>query len=74
MNHTARDYVQARAAAQSAANADGYDRGLAYNKLFHEWSFKMLPQKRNRYGHELQCEVVSCEHLERCKPGHGPCA
>jgi hypothetical protein len=24
------------------------------------------------FGHELTCEVVSCESLDRCQPGHGP--
>jgi hypothetical protein len=32
----------------------------------------MLPQRKNRYGFELRCEVVECENLDRCQPGHGP--
>lgn len=65
-------YESARAAAQAAANEDGFDRGV--EKLGTRWRFFMLPQKRNRFGFELRCEVVSCTDLKRCKPGHGPCA
>lgn len=65
-------YVATRAKAQAEANRDGFDRGLEANDLFKQWTYRMLPQRRNRYGHELQCEVVSCENLDRCQPGHGP--
>ncbi len=65
-------YVKARAHAQVAANGDGIDRGLEANDLFKQWHTFMLPQRKNRYGHELRCEVVSCENLDRCQPGHGP--
>jgi len=69
-----KDYKQARASAQAKANETGYDHGLELNTVFKTWNVFMLPCKRNRYGHELRCEVVSCEHLNRCKPGHGPTA
>lgn len=65
-------YVGARAKAQADANRDGFDRGLEANDLFKQWTSFMLPARKNRYGHELRCEVVSCESLDRCQPGHGP--
>lgn len=65
-------YHAARAEAQTKANADGFDRGLECNDLFKSWHSFMLPQRKNRYGHELRCEVVSCETFNRCQPGHGP--
>lgn len=65
-------YRAVRAEAQAAANADGYDRGIEANDLFRTFRSFMLPQKTNRCGHELRCEVVSCERLDACKPGHGP--
>ncbi len=65
-------YVVARAKAQADANRDGMDRGLEANDLFKSYRSFILPQRKNRYGHELQCEVVSCENLDRCQPGHGP--
>mgnify|MGYP001546656747 CR=1 FL=1 len=66
-------YLAARAEAQREANADGFDRGLERNDIFKSFRAFMLPQKRNRYGFETRCEVVSCEVLARCQPGHGPC-
>ena len=65
-------YQIARAEAQAKCNADGFDRGIEANDLFGHWHTFMLPQRRNRTGHELQCEVISCETLDRCQPGHGP--
>jgi len=64
-------YRAARAEAQRAANADGYDRGIEANDLMKEWRVFMLPQKRNRCGHELRCEVVSAMDPTKQKPGHG---
>jgi hypothetical protein len=65
-------YRLARDAAQALANASGYDYGLERNAF--GWSAFMLPMRKNRYGHELRCEVVHPERLDACKPGHGPCA
>lgn len=65
-------YIAARAAAQAEANADGFDRGLERNDLFKSFSYRMLPAKQFRCGHELRCEVVSCEILSKCQEGHGP--
>jgi len=67
-----RDYKEACAIAQAKANATGYDHGLELNKLFKEWAVFMLPTKANRYGRDARCEVVSCERIANCKPGHGP--
>jgi hypothetical protein len=62
----------ARDKAQAAANADGMDRGLERNDVFKEFRVFILPRRENRTGHELRCEVVSCEILAKCQPGHGP--
>lgn len=66
------DYQTARAEAQAKANATGFDYGVSKNAF--GYTVFMLPQKRNRSGYELTCEVVHCEELAKCKPGHGPCA
>jgi len=65
-------YRTARADAQKRANETGYDYGIERNDLFKSFHVFMLPQRKNRYGHELACEVVSCEKLDHCQPGHGP--
>jgi len=65
-------YEIARANAQRLANESGFDIGLEANDLFREWRTMALPRRENRRGFELQCEVVSCESLDRCQPGHGP--
>lgn len=65
------DYAAARAYTQKLANELGFDHGLEFNKLFKEYNVFMLPSKQNRYGHELRCEVVSCENKHTVKPGHG---
>jgi len=67
-------YRAARAEAQKRANETGFDIGLERNDLFKTFSTFMLPRRENRTGHELRCEVVSCENLDRCQPGHGPMA
>jgi len=65
-------YPAAKAEAQAKADATGYDHGLEYNELFKSFSVRMLPNRENRCGHELRCEVVSCSDFSKCKPGHGP--
>ena len=65
-------YLEARNNAQRQADEFGYDYGLEGNDVFKTWSTFMLPQRQNRTGHELRCEVVSPMRLENCKPGHGP--
>jgi hypothetical protein len=54
-------YLAARDEAQAKANETGYDYGLEANDIFKQWRVFMLPRKENRTGHELRCEVVSCE-------------
>lgn len=68
------DYQRARTEAQAKANEYGFDYGIEANDVFKQWHVFMLPMKKNRYGHECFCEVVSCEVLDRCQPGHGPMA
>ena len=65
-------YLGARALMQAAANADGFDRGIEANDVMRIWTTFMLPRRENRRGFELRCEVVSCEDLAKCQPGHGP--
>lgn len=66
------NYIATRRAAQAAANADGFDRGVEANDVFHTYCFSLLPSKQHRFGHELRCEVVMCMYLDRVQPGHGP--
>ena len=63
-----------RAGAQALANELGFDYGIEANDLFHTFRHFMLPGKQFRFGPELRCEVVMCENLARCQPGHGPTA
>lgn len=65
-------YTATRAHAQELANETGFDIGLECNELFRTWNTFTLPMRENRRGHELRCEVVSCEDIDRCQPGHGP--
>ena len=65
-------YAAAREIAQKKANEFGYNYGLHYSEPFNEWSSRMLPMKKNRYGHDVTCEVVWCENLDKCQVGHGP--
>lgn len=58
--------------AQAKANATGFDYGIEANDVFKSFNVFLLPCCENRYGVELRCEVVSCLHLDRCQPGHGP--
>lgn len=71
---THEQYLEAVSKARAMANADGFDRGLEWNAILGEFTIRMLPGKPFRFGHERSCEVVSCDLLEKCQPGHGPCA
>lgn len=64
-------YRAARAEAQRLADADGYDRGIEANDVMKDWRVFMLPQRKNRCGHELRCEVVSAMDVTKQRPGHG---
>lgn len=65
-------YKLVRAEAQGLCNADGFDRGIEPDDLYKTWRHFLLPEKHDRYGHEVTCEVVSCMHIDKCQPGHGP--
>jgi hypothetical protein len=64
------NYEAVRAEAQSACDADGFDRGMTRETYGH-W-FMRLPAKQFRGGGELLCELVMCSDLAKCQPGHGP--
>lgn len=65
-------YLAERARAQAKANETGFDYGIEANDVFKDFISFILPARDNRQGFELRCEVVSCETLSRCQPGHGP--
>lgn len=62
-------YEQAKNEAQTKADESGFDYGVAKHAF--GYSCFMLPQKKNRYGRELLCEVVSCTDYDRQQVGHG---
>ena len=68
----ASSYATARATVQQKANETGFDFGMEWNEIFCQWHSWMLPRRESRFGHEARCEVVSCEILAKCQPGHGP--
>lgn len=70
--HFRDNYAEVKAEAQKKADESGFDFGV--EKDFFGYRCFGLPEKKNRYGHELQCEVVSCSFLDKCQPGHGPMA
>jgi hypothetical protein len=55
------DYKDARKVAQELANRIGHDVGIWRAKEFGKdgYNIRSLPKPQNRFGHELQCEVVS---------------
>ena len=65
-------YRTRRAEAQARANATGFDHLLTKNDLFRDYMICMVPERKNRFGRDLDGEIVSCENLERCQLGHGP--
>ena len=65
-------YHAAYEQAQAQANASGRDMGIEANDLFKEFRVFGLPSRENRSGHELRCEVVSCQTFLKIAPGHGP--
>jgi hypothetical protein len=66
-------YEEAKAEAQRAADLMGFDYGIE-KTFFGGYRVFMLPCKLSRRGFELRCEVVSAMDLNKCRPGHGPCA
>lgn len=67
-------YQAARADAQRRANETGCDHQLVRNDIFKDFTVRMIPEKKNRYGRDLDGEVVMCEILDKCWRGHGPLA
>ncbi len=63
-------YDEAKAHARAQANALGFDYGIERDAFGYR-AF-MLPRRENRRGHELRCEVVSCDDITRAQAGHGP--
>lgn len=49
---------EARAYAEAQARKVGVAYGIEKPTRYQKWTVKMLPQKQNRYGWELRCEVV----------------
>lgn len=67
-------YVERRAQAQMSANSDGFDRLLTKNDFAKDFFVYILPRRENRFGRDLDGEVVMCESIARCQIGHGPTA
>jgi hypothetical protein len=67
----ARSYEEVKKEAQARANLLGSDQGIEYNKIFKEYTTFGLPMAKHRCGHELRCEVVHPDNLEKTAPGHG---
>lgn len=65
-------YDEAATAAQTRADAHGYDYGIERCGGQEQWKVTLLPQRKNRAGYELRVEVRYCTDLDRCKPGYGP--
>jgi len=62
-------YQQAKDEAQRLSDMTGFDVGVEPDAF--GYHYHLLPQKRERFGHELTCEVVSCTVLAKTRPGHG---
>ena len=67
------NYSEAKETAQTRANSLGIDHGIE-TRPDKTVSVFSLPRKENRCGYELRCEVVHPTNLDKCRPGHGPCA
>ena len=63
-------YEQAKKRAKEQANELGFDYGVS--KTYDGYTCFMLPAKLHRSGHELRCEVVSCDDIKKIRQGHGP--
>jgi hypothetical protein len=64
-------YAAVKAEAQALADKHGRDVGIEANDLFKSWRHFSLPNRENRQGHELRCEVVSCTDRSKSPAGHG---
>lgn len=65
------EYKDAFAYAQKEANASGMSRGIEKPiPPYRQWSVITLPRPQNRNGHELRCQVVATEHVDRVARGY----
>lgn len=62
------EYSKARKQAQELADRLGMDVGISSS--YEGYSYRILPRRENRTGHELRKEVV--HPTTGAKPGHGP--
>lgn len=61
MSQSFSDYHEARQEAEDKANLYGRDMGIRRQREYGQevYVVSILPDARNRYGHELRAEVVS---------------
>jgi hypothetical protein len=62
-------YQEAFSEAQKGADETGYDYYVSKDAF--GFNFGMLPQRKNRFGRDLSCQVVMCSDINKIKPGHG---
>jgi hypothetical protein len=62
-------YSEAKAEATRRANLQGCDFGV--EKDVSGYHVLGLPMAKHRMGHELRCEVVNPDRLDKTQPGHG---
>lgn len=71
MSTSFKTYKEAFAHAQKEANASGMSRGIEKPvPPYNEWNVITLPRPQNRFGHELRCQVVATEHVDRVARGY----
>lgn len=64
-------YGEAFAHAQKSANEFGVSYGIEKPvPPYNEWNVLMLPGTKFRRGHELRCQVVATEHVDRVARGY----
>lgn len=71
-SEAAAKYRSRRTEAQVRANEAGFDHLLTVNDFARDYLINMLPRRENRFGRDLDGEVVMCESLDKCQKGHGP--
>lgn len=71
MSRSFKTYGEAFKVAQEEANASGMSRGIEKPvPPYNQWSVIVLPRPQNRFGHELRCQVVATEHVDRVARGY----
>lgn len=65
MTHSFTSWRESHSFAQAAANQLGRDMGIERMCEYGHTVFntRILPMPKNRYGHELRCEIVEPEVL-----------